>query len=77
MESVEPLKRVYELCDDSFSQGTFNLQVEIQHKVTCPTVGPTPEPETAIAKNLGTSSEPLDDNAQTSPPKRSCFYSVY
>ena len=55
----------------------FQSRVEIQCNATCLTVGPTPAPETAIAKNLGTSSEPPDDDGQTSPPKRSHFYSVY
>ena len=37
------------------------------------TVGPTPTPtpEAAIEKNLGTSSEPPNDDAQTSPPQTS------
>ena len=49
MESAEPLKRVYELCDDAFSPH-FHSPMEIQRKATCPTVGPTPAPETAIEK---------------------------
>ena len=76
MESAEPLERMYELCDDAFYQGTFihewiydlsynlvwyyNMSARNGHR----------------KNNLGNSSEPPNDDAQSSPPKRSRFNSV-
>ena len=54
-----------------FQPRHFHSRVEVQHKATCPTVGPTPTPETVI--ELGTSSEPPNDDAQTSLPKEVDF----
>ena len=80
MQSVEPLKCVYELCDYAFSKGTFIHEWIYNVKQLVRLLVRYYNASTRNGhkkKNLGNSSEPPNDNGQPSPPKRSQFYNVY